>query len=435
LSNEEDVINPFDDNEDSTPFLEKVVKESKSYEESDTKSEKRSDFTASDMEELQENTLEETEDKFESINLNLLENNPLISEGNPVSPANAKRFREENQEVAFETNRAIGENFENAFEFLETDTSLYADESVTVVGLDGSPFVPLLLDDSSESNQRKVKNSKSAVASKRHSTSSDAVTAKTAPDLRLDRQIIPETTSEVDFGRLNLSSFLESKEHQNASQEASVALPSDSQAGPSRPDLIEHSRTGTKKSPLKYSPKKSFPCGKCGKMLCLKRTYENHMLLHEHQKQPEGASAASPSGCQVGTSRPDRTQHSRTETKKSHLKHSPKKTFPCDQCGQILCSKRNYDNQMVFHSKRKDFVCEECGRAFAIKSYLKNHFRRHTGDRRYKCTVCGKRIFQIPHLNSHFRIHTGEKPFKCEGSGRTFAHQSNYCSHRRRHTK
>ncbi|GBN63638.1 hypothetical protein AVEN_124693-1, partial [Araneus ventricosus] len=43
LSNDEDMLNPFDDNEDSTPFLEKVVKESKSYEESDSKSEKRSD--------------------------------------------------------------------------------------------------------------------------------------------------------------------------------------------------------------------------------------------------------------------------------------------------------------------------------------------------------------------------------------------------------
>ncbi|GBM80989.1 hypothetical protein AVEN_125533-1, partial [Araneus ventricosus] len=322
LSNEEDVINPFDDNEDSTPFLEKVVKESKSYEESDTKSEKRSDFTASDIEELQENTLEETEDKFASINLNLLENNPLISEGNPVSPPNAISFREENQEFAFETNREIGENFKNAFEFLETDTSLYADESVTVVSqrgnpLDGLPFEPVFMHDSSESNQKKVKNSQSAVATKRHSRSSDAVTSKTALDLRLDLQTIRETTSEVDFGRLNPSSFLESNEHQNVSEEASVALPSDSQAGPSRPDLMEHSRTETKKSPLKYSPKKSFPCGKCG---------------------------------------------------------------------QILCSKRNYDNHMVFHSKRKTFVCTECGRAFAIKSYLKNHFRRHTGDRRYKCT-------------------------------------------------
>ncbi|GBN29985.1 hypothetical protein AVEN_37074-1, partial [Araneus ventricosus] len=333
LSNEEDKINPFDDNEDSTPFLEKVVKESKSYEESDSKSEKRRDFTASDMEELQENTLEQTEDEYESTNLNSLKKNPLISEGNPVSPPNEESFMEENQ--AFGTNRAIGENFENAFEFLETDTSLYADESVTVVSqrgnpLDGSPFEPVFMHDSSESNLRKVKNSKSAVASKRHSTSSDAVTAKTAPDLRLDRQNIRETTSEVDFGRLNPSAFLESNEHQNASEEASVALPSHSQAGPSRPD---------------------------------------------------------------------RTEHSRTETKKSPLNHSPKKTFPCDQCGQILCSKRNYYNHMVFHSKRKTFVCTECGRAFAIKSYLKNHFRRHTGDRRYKCTVCGKRFFQIPHLN------------------------------------
>ncbi|GBN33794.1 hypothetical protein AVEN_185322-1, partial [Araneus ventricosus] len=50
LSNDEDMINPFDYNEDSTPFLEKVVKESKSYEESDSKSEKRSDFIASDIE-------------------------------------------------------------------------------------------------------------------------------------------------------------------------------------------------------------------------------------------------------------------------------------------------------------------------------------------------------------------------------------------------
>ncbi|GBM72830.1 Zinc finger protein 599 [Araneus ventricosus] len=434
------MINPFDDNEDSTPFLEKVVKESKSYEESDSKSEKRSDFIASDIEELQENTLEQTEDEYESTNLNLLGKNPLISEGNPVSPPNEDSFTDENQEVAFETNRAIGENFENAFEFLETDTSLYANESVTVVSqhgnpLDGIPFEPVFMDDSSESNQRKVKNSKSAVATKRHSISNDAVTAKTAPDLRLDRQNIRETTSEVDFGRLNLSSFLESKEHQNASQEASVALPSDSQAGPSRPDLTEHSGTETKKSPLKHSPKKSFPCGKCGKMLCSKKTYENHMLLHEHQKQPEGASAALPSDSQAGTSRPDLTEHSRTETKKTPLKHSPKKTFPCDQCGQILCSKRNYDNHMVFHSKLKPFVCEECGRAFAIKSYLNTHFRRHTGDRRYQCTVCGKRFFQLAHLNAHFRIHTGEQPFVCEECGREFAQPGNYSRHRRSHTK
>ncbi|GBN92658.1 hypothetical protein AVEN_97822-1 [Araneus ventricosus] len=139
---------------------------------------------------------------------------------------------EESQEVAFETNRAIGENFENAFEFLETDTLLYADESVAVVSqhgnpLDGSPFEPVCVDDSSESNQRKVNNTKSAAVSERHRTSSDAVTAKTAPDLRLDPQTIRETTSEVDFGRLNPSSFLESNEHQNASEEASVALPSD----------------------------------------------------------------------------------------------------------------------------------------------------------------------------------------------------------------
>ncbi|GBM38752.1 Zinc finger protein 41 [Araneus ventricosus] len=392
------------------------------------------------MEELQENTLEQTEDECESTNLNSLEKNPLISEGNPVSPPNEESFMEENQEDAFGTNRAIGENFENAFEFLETDTSLYANESVTVVSqrgnpLDGSPFEPVFMHDSSESNQRKVKNSQSAVATKRHSTSSDAVTSKTALDLRLDPQTIRETTSEVDFGRLNPSSLLESTEHQNASEEASVALPSDSQTGPSRPDLMEHSRTETKKSPLKYSPKKSFPCEKCGKMLCSKRTYENRMLLHEHQKQLEGASAALPSDSQVATSRPDRTEHSRTENKKSPLRHSPKKTFLCDQCGQVLCSKRNYDNHMVLHSKRKTFVCEECERAFVTKSYLKIHFRSHTGDRRYQCKVCGKRIFQIPYLNSHFRIHTGEQPFMCEECGRTFAHQSNYCSHRRSHTK
>ncbi|GBO00579.1 hypothetical protein AVEN_81255-1 [Araneus ventricosus] len=326
LSNEEDVINPFDDNEDSTPFFEKVVQESKSYEESDSKSEKRCDFTASGIEELQENTLEQTVEEYELTNLNLLENNLLISEGNPVSPPNEKSCMKENQEVAFETNRAIGENFENAFEFLETDTSLYADESVAVVSqrgnpLDGLPFEPVFMDDSSESNQRKVNNTKSAVASKRHSTSSDAVMAKTAPDLKLYRQNIHETTSEVNFGRLNLSFFLESNEYQNASEEASVVLPNDSQAGPSRPDLIEHSRTETIKSPLKYSPKKSFPCGICGQILCSKRNYENHMLLHEHQKQPEGASAASPSGSQAGPSRPDLIEHSRTETKKSPLKH------------------------------------------------------------------------------------------------------------------
>ncbi|GBN92660.1 Zinc finger protein 81 [Araneus ventricosus] len=221
------------------------------------------------------------------------------------------------------------------------------------------------------------------------------------------------------------------KQHEGTS----AALPSGSQAGPSRPDLTEHSGTETKKSPLKHSPKKSFPCGKCGKMLCSKKTYENHMLLHEHQKQPEGASAALPSDSQAGTSRPDLTEHSRTETKKSPLKHSPKKTFPCNVCGRILSSKGNYENHMVLHSKRKPFVCKECQRAFATKSYLKNHFRRHTGDRRYKCTVCGKRFFQIPHLNSHFRIHTGEKPFVCEECGRTFADQSNYCRHRRSHTK
>ncbi|CAL1298030.1 unnamed protein product [Larinioides sclopetarius] len=572
LQNEEDMINQIDETEDSTPFLDKVVKESMSYDESAFTSVQRNDIATSDIEESEENFLERTEGERDLSPLPLLKKNPLINEGNLNSPPEEQSFMEENQKKVFEEFSALGENYENVLAFLDIDISLHSDDSVDIVlqhgnPLDGLPSEILVTDDS---NQRK--DVKFAIVSKGQISSTDVVMAKTDPDLISNKKNIREIILKGDGGHLNPSLLLESNEQKNTLEET---FPNDSKAGPSRVGSRGHSRTN---SPLKHSRKKTSPSGKCGKTLCSKRNYKNRMLLHEqetppegalaalsssnqqqiaikeaqvispsdnkavtsrvdhrgnsraekHSTQktlssgkcektlcskrnknftllhgqknpPEGASAALPSGSQVDPSRPDLSDHSRNETKysqeetfacsqcgetfsskescaahmlmhehqntskensgdfsssnqaepsrpchsrhsrtgskKSPLKHSTEKLFPCYECGKVLQSKRSFERHLFLHSKRKPYACQDCGKTFATENNFKRHNRRHTGEESCLCSVCGKRFFRYSYLREHLRIHTGEKPFVCESCGQAFTFRSNYYVHRRSHTK
>ncbi|CAL1298031.1 unnamed protein product [Larinioides sclopetarius] len=349
VSNEEDMINQTDDNEDSTPFLDKVVKESMSYDESTSTAVERNDFATSDIEKSQENSMEGIEDGFDSPRLHSYKENPLISEGKADSPPDEESFMEENQEEASEENRELHESFENDPEFLSFETLSFSDEPATILLLDGNPlqglpFQPLFADESRGSNQNKDTNLESAVERKRQEI-----------------------------------------------RRRSMGLSSDSQASPSKKDCNGHSSSKSKKRRLKQKSTESFPRDQCGRTFS---SEESHMFLRDHSYSSKEASVDLPSSSQAGPSRLCSSEHSETDSTKSPLKHSPKKSFSCDLCDKKFISNRNLRDHRFLHSNAKPHICKECAKGFAQKSYLKHHNRVHTGERRYKCNVCGKRFSQ-----------------------------------------
>ncbi|CDW91474.1 zinc finger and btb domain containing 48 [Stylonychia lemnae] len=96
---------------------------------------------------------------------------------------------------------------------------------------------------------------------------------------------------------------------------------------------------------------------------------------------------------------------SQAETSPS-LKAKKNKHFPCDKCGKILTSPKNYKRHII-----------------------KRHYNIH----RYSCPICERPFAKKGNLNVHLRVHSGETPYTCGTCGKFFKNKANMRDHLKRH--
>lgn len=152
-------------------------------------------------------------------------------------------------------------------------------------------------------------------------------------------------------------------------------------------------------------------------------------------RQPEGdaSSQGSESGdgkhckiCDVGFE--DNRQYKR------HMKKHSEKRFDCSYCSRRFVEQSLLRNHMLRHTGEKAHVCEVCNARFYEKNLLNIHMRQHSNERPYSCDTCEKRFRTKSLLNTHNKIHLGEKSHICTVCGRGFTLSWQLKAHTRIHT-
>ncbi|XP_061540766.1 zinc finger protein 25-like isoform X2 [Phycodurus eques] len=121
-------------------------------------------------------------------------------------------------------------------------------------------------------------------------------------------------------------------------------------------------------------------------------------------------------------------------TRRTDIKHSGEKPFPCSLCHKRFSSKSCMSRHMVIHTGDKAFSCSVCDKRFYDKFDMKKHMRRHTEEKPFSCSVCAKGFHFKFELKMHMSTHTGEKPFTCPVCARGLTRRSCLIQHMRTHS-
>ncbi|KAG8438269.1 hypothetical protein GDO86_008818 [Hymenochirus boettgeri] len=114
---------------------------------------------------------------------------------------------------------------------------------------------------------------------------------------------------------------------------------------------------------------------------------------------------------------------------------SPKRRFPCTDCGKVFSQLGHLKKHSFTHSGLKPFLCTECGKTYSSDESFKGHLLSHKGLRPFQCTHCDKAYGTQRDLREHAILHTGQRPYHCEDCGKSFTrrptlriHRKNYCA-------
>ncbi|XP_052868547.1 zinc finger protein 846-like [Anopheles cruzii] len=105
----------------------------------------------------------------------------------------------------------------------------------------------------------------------------------------------------------------------------------------------------------------------------------------------------------------------------------------CKLCDMQFTERRLYRKHVRRKHSEKRFECSSCPRKFAEKSLLSQHLLRHTGEKAHGCKVCDARFYDKPMLNLHMRSHSGVRPYACELCDKRFATRSSLTTHLKVH--
>lgn len=123
-----------------------------------------------------------------------------------------------------------------------------------------------------------------------------------------------------------------------------------------------------------------------------------------------------------------------SQLQKHVVRHAGEKPFGCDLCPKRFATKSLLNTHIKCHLGQKNHICGVCSKGFTLSWQLKAHTRIHTNEKPYECPFCHKRFNQNGNLVIHKRIHTGERPFQCELCERAYPSQGELSAHMRQHT-
>ncbi|XP_011862566.1 PREDICTED: zinc finger protein 41-like [Vollenhovia emeryi] len=171
----------------------------------------------------------------------------------------------------------------------------------------------------------------------------------------------------------------------------------------------------------KHTDNYEHQCSCCSKKFKVKGDLTNHIRFHHKEK---------PVKCNVCGKLCLNTGSLYVHQKWAHYK--PK--YECHICKRRMVTQENLDQHLLTqHEKRDKIVCAECGKTFAKKDSFKRHMVVHTGCKPHSCMICTKPFARRSQLRQHLLIHTGKRPFVCDICGKSFTQKPGLICHRKTH--
>ncbi|KAG7303920.1 hypothetical protein JYU34_010834 [Plutella xylostella] len=159
--------------------------------------------------------------------------------------------------------------------------------------------------------------------------------------------------------------------------------------------------------------KLQIPCEECGKIFFSKKTYKNHVVIHD------GVTHPCPVCGKLFQWKGNLARHLRL--------HADKKVgarYECRQCGKRFSSREGYNKHMRYTKTHgagvlevNRFACDHCGKKFQSKIILVDHIDwDHLKKVKYVCAICHKPFKSQLTLSAHVNnIHEGKKKVEPEG--------------------
>ena len=168
-----------------------------------------------------------------------------------------------------------------------------------------------------------------------------------------------------------------------------------------------------------------FLCQICNKALSTKTNLENHIKLHNQDREFK---------CEHCDKKFVSKSVLATHKITFHSENVDKNYHPCRHCSMSFKSlsnlARHTRNKHFEHSDKIFHKCTTCSKLFKDPSALKVHEKIHTGERKFACNECPKAFISSGQLTVHKRIHTGEKPYECDECSKRFKTRHQVRSHK-----